>query len=119
MQLRPRRSIHMGVSMIALDSTEVRVQGEPLGEIWWRGKQWAVTSEGIEKLDGTYPILAKRLLEEFEDWPWPRQLSEKSWCDSDEFATAFMVALVLHGYSQADPAILRKHIDSMDRASEE
>ncbi|GAB4067985.1 hypothetical protein KHC28_11295 [Ancylobacter sonchi] len=105
--------------MIALDKSEVNVRGDQLGDIWWRGKQWAVTSDGIEALDGTYVAEKHRLLEEIEEWPWPRQLSEKTWCDSDEFATAFMVGLVLHGYSRVDSAKLRRHFDKMARASEE
>lgn len=86
--------------MISLDSSEVFVQGDEPSEILWRGKQWAVTVEGIEALDGTYYIGRERLLENEVDWPWVRQLGEKNWCDIDEFATAYLVAIVLHGYSQ-------------------
>ncbi|WP_449396295.1 hypothetical protein [Devosia riboflavina] len=50
--------------MISLDSSEVFVQGDEPSEILWRGKQWAVTVEGIEALDGTYYIGKERLLEE-------------------------------------------------------
>jgi len=86
--------------------------------IWWRGSQWAVTEDGIEALDGNYFIGRERLLEEAEEWPWVRQLSEKTWVDSDEFATAYMVALVLHGYSQVDAGALRVHFGKMARASQ-
>lgn len=105
--------------MIAIDRTAVPVLGEPLGTIWWRGRQWAVTSTGIEALDGTCVTEKHRLLDTIEHWPWPRQLSRETWCDSDEFATAFMVALVLHGYSHADSRSLRRHFKKMDRASED
>lgn len=101
--------------MIAIDNSEVKVRADELAEIWWRGKQWAVTSRGIEARDGTYFIAAHRLMESFEEWPWPRQLSEKEWCDIDDFCTAFMVGLVLHGYSKADGDLLRKHFKKLDR----
>ncbi|MGQ3671180.1 hypothetical protein ACT6QG_02145 [Xanthobacter sp. TB0136] len=99
--------------MIAIDETEVFVRGEALGDIWWRGKQWAVTDRGIECLDGTYFIDKKRLMEENDGWHWVRQLAEKSWCDANEFATAYMVGLVLHGYSEEDPDSLRHHLSKM------
>ena len=104
--------------MIAIDTTPVSVSGEEPAEIWWRGKQWAVTEAGIEALDGTYYIGGERLLEEIDTWPWPRQMSEKNWVDSDEFATAYMVALVLHGYSKASSDPLRTHFSKMARVSE-
>lgn len=104
--------------MIALDKSDVWVRGEALGDIWWRGTQWAVTSDGIECLDGTYVVEKHRLLEELEKWPWPRQLSQKTWCDSDEFATAFMVAIVLHGHSEVNSPSIRDHFDKMTRSSE-
>lgn len=104
--------------MIALDHSVVTVRGEPLADIWWRGRQWAVTSYGIECLDGTYYIEKSRLTENMADYPWPRHLSEKEWCDSDEFATAFMVALVLHGYGRQDVRGLMRHFDKMARAED-
>lgn len=105
--------------MIALDKTPVAIRDQEIGEVWWRGKQWAVTDFGIEALDGTYPIEKNRLLEDFDiDRPWPVHLSVKTWVDSDEFATAFMVGLILHGYSRADSAALRGHFDRMMRSSE-
>jgi len=33
---------------IVVDRTPVRVCGDPLTQIWWQGKQWAVTKFGIE-----------------------------------------------------------------------
>lgn len=104
--------------MIAIDRNPVVIRGEAPTEIWWRGKQWAVTEAGIEALDGTYFIDKARLLEDWKNWPWLRQLSDKNWVDSDDFATAFMVGLVLHGYSQADAATLKHHLSKMARASE-
>ena len=55
---RPRR----GVNRIELDGQPVGVRGEALDEVWWRGRQWADTAFGIEKLDGTYLADAARHL---------------------------------------------------------
>ena len=90
-----------------------RAFGEDLEEIWWQGRQWAVTSWGIEKRDGTYEIQAKRLWERGlygsapkgpAPWAWPDHMSEKNWVDIHDFCSAFLVALSLH----AKPAKARK-----------
>jgi hypothetical protein len=97
--------------MIAIDNSEVFVQGDAPEEILWRGKQWAVTAAGIEALDGTYFIHKGRLLEDAEEWPWVRQMAEKNWCDLEEFATAYMVAVVLHGHSRVDASKFLRHVE--------
>jgi hypothetical protein len=38
---------------IIINDTPVRVRGDALTQIWWQGKQWAVTQYGIECRDGT------------------------------------------------------------------
>ena len=64
--------------------------------VWWRGqKQWAVTAYGIESLDGQYRIEASCLLN--MDHPLPMAMAEKNWVNIEEFTTAWMVALLLHG----------------------
>lgn len=44
---------------------------------WWRGRKWAVTEHGIERLDGGYAVAAGRLLEGTGsgDLPEPGDLS--------------------------------------------
>lgn len=86
-----------GDQPIAIDRTEVRVQGEALHQILWRGKQWAVTTFGIEALSGTYYIEADRLAEDAGTYGWPMHMTEKSWVDVDDFCTAWLVAIALHG----------------------
>jgi hypothetical protein len=93
----PRAPQHRRGAPIALDRTAVRVTGEALAPIWWRGRQWAVTEYGIEALDGTYAIAAERLAEKIREWSWLCQLGGKVWVDPEEFATAWLVALALHG----------------------
>jgi hypothetical protein len=96
---RPQRGIECGMKYLAIAKNEVKVRGDRLDEIWWRGAQWAVTDRGIECLDGTYFIDKARLLEE-PDYSWPQHMSGKGWVDIDEFTTAWLVALVLHGYRE-------------------
>ncbi len=101
---RPRR----GVNRIEISSEPVKVRGEPLSEVWWRGKQWAVTAYGIECLDGTYVAEASRLAEQ-PGYPWPMHMAGKKWVDIDEFTTAWMVALLLHGKSDnINPVAIRE-----------
>jgi hypothetical protein len=104
--LPPRR--RRGAARIEISSEPVKVRGEELSEIWWRGAQWAVTAYGIECLDGTYVIESSRLLED-EEYPWPRHMAEKIWVDLDEFVTAWMIGLFLHGHgAKADIGRIRK-----------
>lgn len=99
---------HRREPYIALSEEIVEMRGEPLHAIWWRGKQWAVTAYGIERLDGTYPIEADRILEK-PAYPWPVHMAEKIWVDADEFTTAWIVAIVLHGHGdKADAKRIRK-----------
>ena len=86
----------------------MKVYGEALHEVWWRGRQWAVTAYGIERLDGTYTTEASRLSEK-PDYPWPMHMATKTWVDIDEFTTAWMVALLLHGKAgEVNPVAIRE-----------
>ena len=88
--------------MIIADHTPVTCRGEQLHEIWWQGRQWAVTAYGIEARDGTYAIAARRLAEKRGTVPdWPLHMAEKNWVDTNDFNTAFLVALALHANSAA------------------
>jgi hypothetical protein len=82
---------------IEMDTTPVKLRGEPLDTVWWRGRQWAVTEYGIEKLDGTYVIHACDLRQHLAEWPWTSQICMKTWADHSDFMTAWLVALALHG----------------------
>ena len=85
---------------IVVDRTPVKVCGDPLTQIWWQGKQWAVTKFGIECRDGTYPIEAKDLtydLDNDTNHGWIEQMRSKGWVDMNDFSTAYFVALSMHG----------------------
>lgn len=90
---RPRR----GDAPIEYDRTPVPTRGEELARLLWRGRQWAVTDYGIERLDGTYCIEKTRLSEGVKDYGWPLHVTQKTWADSDDFCTAWLVAIALHG----------------------
>lgn len=90
---RPTR----GEAPIQMDDTPVPLRSDPLDQILWRGRQWAVTKYGLERLDGTYPIDAARLLQDPEQGGFPAHVSRKLWADVDDFLTAWLVALALHG----------------------
>ena len=84
-----------------IDVTPVARRGTPLHAIWWRGRQWAVTNYGVEALDGTYAIEARRLTEGLGAIA-PRvwlceQVACEEWVDVDDLATAWLVAMTLHG----------------------
>ena len=84
---------------IIYSQTEVRNVADELSPIFWQGRQWAVTEAGIEQRDGTYFIEKDRLNETRPDGTidWLAHMGEKEWLDREDFATAFFVALTLHG----------------------
>jgi len=86
--------------VVTHDTNPVHCRGDELSPILWQGRQWAVTTEGLERRDGTYFIAAKRLTENI-DTPgyggWPRHMSGKVWVDLEDFITAWLVGLTLYG----------------------
>lgn len=76
--------------------------GQKLHPVLWRGKQWAVTTYGIERTNGTYAIPKDRLTETHGDWNWISHMRGKVWTDMQDFEQAFNHALLLH--IPADPA---------------
>lgn len=99
--------------MIAIDSTNIAARGQPLSEIWWRGSQWAVTTHGIERLDGFYVIERDRLLDfpPTGDYSWIKHMSGKINVELADFATAYFVACAMHGVqlSQDQVEMLKTH----------
>ena len=94
---RPRRD----KAPIEWDRTPVKVRGDGLSELWWRGRQWAVTAYGIERLDGTYAIEVDRITEHLPGFSLLEHMARKRTVDADDFATAWLVALTLHGRAAA------------------
>jgi hypothetical protein len=84
---------------IIAHSNDVKCRGNPLGAIWWQGRQWAVTSDGLEARDGTYFIDASRLREELDsacDHSWIAHVCDKNWVDGADFSTAYFIACAMH-----------------------
>lgn len=74
-----------------------KIRGEELSQpIYWIGLQWAVTSYGIECLDGTYCIEASRLWENEGTglWDWDKHVGSKEWCLNGDFKDAFEFAKI-------------------------
>ena len=99
---------------IIIHNTPIKMRGEPLGKVWWQGKQWAVTEHGIECRDGTYAIPVNELtydLERGTKHGWIEQMLSKGWADMDDFRTAYFVALSMHGHQLPKEKVrkLRRH----------
>lgn len=88
----PRRKLNG----ILHDTTAVKSRGDALGKVWWQGRQWAVTSDGIEARNGLYHIAADRVLEDVDVHTWVDHMAAKTWVDLEDFATAWLVAVALH-----------------------
>jgi hypothetical protein len=78
----------------AYESTdEVEVTGEALARpVYWTGRQWAVTSHGIEARDGKYHIAGDRAWERMGDHGWVEHMAEKVWVDIEDFTEALRIA---------------------------
>src|SRR5215831_13689554 len=64
---------------------------------WWRGNTWAVTNDGIERLDGAYFIAANRLFEDYPNYSWPEHIAGKGASFAPaEFSQAWQKALEYH-----------------------
>jgi hypothetical protein len=71
----------------------IHCRGEELSlPIYWQGRQWAVTSYGIECRDGTYAIDRKRIWENEDSYGWVVHLSGKGWTDLADFAETLRIA---------------------------
>lgn len=79
----------------------VRCRGDALGRIWWQGRTWAVTADGIERRDGLYAITADRLGGHGDRWC--EHICRKGTdadgmgYDREDFRTAYLIACALHG----------------------
>jgi hypothetical protein len=70
------------------EDVPVAMAGEELAQpIFWVGRQWAVTSYGVECRDGTYAFEADRLGED-----WYAHVSRKIWVDAGDLREALEFA---------------------------
>lgn len=71
-------------------------------EVWWRGRQWIVDQDGMSCPEHNYNIFPDKIAEKWWDHPelpfCPIHVGKKGWCDLEDFLTAFLIALTLHGH---------------------
>jgi hypothetical protein len=70
-------------------------------KILWQGRQWVITTRGMEPLDHRYWIEKGRLAEtrpfsEGTLGDWLLHMAEKNWVDIEDFIRAWQVACKLH-----------------------
>jgi hypothetical protein len=83
--------------MIIYSDNEVPNGGEPLDRILWQGRQWVVTTYGIEARNGGRHFSVDELSTPFRDRSLVLHMGGKYWVDIEDFATAYLVALSVHG----------------------
>ena len=82
------RAKRLGSPPAYVSGNYIRPLGERLHPIKWQGRQWAVTSFGVERRDGTYSISKDRL----ESVRWIHHLAGKRSVDLEDFAEALRIA---------------------------
>jgi hypothetical protein len=82
------RAKRLGTPPAYVSGNYIRPIGERLHPIRWTGRQWAVTSFGVERRDGTYSIHNDRL----ESIEWISHLASKRTVDLEDFAEALRIA---------------------------
>ncbi len=82
------------------DTVRVRGLGEKLSQpVYWIGRQWAVTSYGIERRDGNYVIEAARYECQPEpEYSWVRHMAGKTSVDLLDFAEALRIGRRIRQY---------------------
>jgi hypothetical protein len=86
-----------------------------VSKMWWRGRQWAVTAYGIECVDPgrCYVIEAARLADRIDRYSWLEHMGCKTWVDTEEFATAWVVAPAMHGVKVSGIAVRKAVADAI------
>jgi hypothetical protein len=74
----------------------VKCRGDRLSKILWKGRQWAVTTYGLEERAGQYHVQKSRLWKDEANYGWVQHMSEKPWCDLADFTEALRIARSVH-----------------------
>jgi len=83
----------------------------------FRNNQWAITTYGIECLDGSCPIDRARLSETrlgSDLYDLPLHMAEKSWVDLKAFLEAFRWALSYHRVGFDEAALRRTEAEAWE-----
>jgi hypothetical protein len=88
-----------------LCTDDIKVKGEPLHPVIWQGRQWAVTTYGVEPRDGgAYVIERTRLWENETTYGWVNHIGMKGpWVDLPDFAEALKIARRVHAAHSPRP----------------
>lgn len=67
-------------------------------KVLYRGRQWAVTTYGIERLDQQYIIPKKNIktVHAPYNWDWRRHMSQKDGVNVDDFLDVLQKSLKIH-----------------------
>ncbi len=76
-----------------------------LSKVLWQGRQWSVTTHGVERRDEQYYIKKTELERVYHTadpskpkiLDWPMHIATKPGVDLDDFLTAFLISLSVHG----------------------
>lgn len=74
---------------------------ELLGVVIWRGRQWAATTYGLERLDGRFPISDRNF-----GMGWIADISTRRGIDIADFVAAFGVACTFHSIKSDEATAL-------------
>jgi hypothetical protein len=85
-----------------------------LAEVFWLGRQWAVTLYGLETIAEPYHyFLEARMLGSLRQgeraYDSMVHMMEKDWLDVDDFLTAYLIALSFHGI-RPDPVVIKTSV---------
>jgi hypothetical protein len=113
-------------------TNKVKVKGEPLGKILWKGTQWAVTEYGLECRDGLYAVSHQNMWANLPRAPrnqeitkdsvfhyWFVHIRGKDWCDKFDLYHAMHAFVLLFDQNgrreNVFVPILKKEDDDLPR----
>jgi hypothetical protein len=77
-------------------------------DLYWKGKQWAVSENGLQSLDGEIIISPSDLISYKSKLTpgvlarWPIEMSETLGVNYDDFVTAWLVALAFFSFGEVE-----------------
>lgn len=68
------------------------------GDLIWQGRQWSVTSIGMEERTGRYHIDVQNLKsnDHISNYGWLNHMQSKGWVDMPDFLAAYAIARLFH-----------------------
>lgn len=78
------------------NAPEYAANTDDMDRIIWKGRQWAVTTYGIECCDGKHYEIEKDNLISGKNYSWIEHMALKDWVDLPDFTAALGVAFLFH-----------------------